>query len=97
MGMSAITGRYAPPQKPYPAFRAREWLRNDGPVSVISQCYPFVCTKAAFQTPLHMRNNSLKRVGLLVVSVWRHAVCRANNTGSNWQNMVFLFPAISVA
>ena len=61
MGLSAITGRWSPLSKPYPSFRAAEWMNNDGPVSVISQCYPFVCTRRSYRAPSHMKQSSFRK------------------------------------
>ncbi len=61
MGFSAITGRYSPLVKPYPAFNARDWFNNDGPVAVISQCYPFVSNRASFRNPPHMKDAAFRK------------------------------------
>jgi hypothetical protein len=62
MSLSGITGRWSPVQKPFPAFRAKDWYNNDGPVSVISQCYPFVTSEQGFRHPPHILQNN-----------WRHS------------------------
>ncbi len=68
MVFSAVTGRWQPVSPPYPSFRAQDWFANDGPVSVISQRYPFVVTREGFRVPAHLREDRFR--GRYPEQVW---------------------------